>query len=81
MGTLVTFLLDADIPALWRQNALGSLGGQLGFSRNISTLGRLGIDVPLRVGGMGHYALSVASFECKGWASMGHGSTQSVSRL
>ena len=59
-GKFTAFLMDADTPALLRSGALEPSGGHLGSPRNISTLGSLNIDVPLKVNGMGHHVLSVA---------------------
>ena len=60
-GACAATLPDTDIPALLHEGALGALGGQLDFFRNVLTLGRLGVGVPLKANGMGHYVLSVAS--------------------
>ena len=64
-GNFTTPLLGADIPALLLTGVLGSSGGQLDFSPNILTSGTVGVEVPSRVKGMGHYVLVGASFEDK----------------
>ena len=61
-GEITAFLIDAAAPLLLRKGALGALGGQLDFSRNISTLVRLGIDVPRKVSGNSRYVPSVVAF-------------------
>ena len=48
------------------------------LSRNIATLGRLGVDVPLKVNEMGQCVLSAASFGYREWTVVGIGSTRSV---
>ena len=52
----------ADIPAVLCKGALEALGGQLDFERDILTIRRHGVDIPLSVNGMGHYALSAVAF-------------------
>ena len=64
-GEFITSWWKADIPALLRIVALEPFGWQMGFARNILSLGRSGIEVPSRVNGMGHYILSAAPFEDK----------------
>ena len=80
-GETATSLLDADIRALLRRGALGSLVGQLELPRDNLRLGRLGIETPLAGEGMGRYALTAASFGEKERVSVGHGSTLSVPRF
>ena len=61
-GKFAAFFLGADIPALLRTGALEALGGQLGCARNVLTLGEMGVDVPLKVNGMGRFVLSPGLF-------------------
>ena len=79
-GACAATLPDTDIPALLHEGALGALGGQLDFFRNVLTLGRLGVGVPLKANGMGHYVLSPAP-SYKGRGLLGNGPTQSVPRF
>ena len=53
-GDFAAFVLDADIPALLRSGALGSVGGQPEFYRDTHTSGLRGLELPLKVNGMGH---------------------------
>ena len=55
----IAFALDADIPDFPRESAAKALGGQLDFSRDISTLREQGAGTPPRVNRMGHYILRV----------------------
>ena len=55
-------LLDAGILAFLRKGLLEALGGQLGFSRDVSVLRKHGVAIPLLANRMGHYILSVADF-------------------
>ena len=48
-GVFTAFVLGAATPALSRKGALGTLGGQLGFSRDISTLRKRGVEGPHRI--------------------------------
>ena len=73
-GEFPTFSLEADIPALLFTGALESLGGHLDFLRKILCLGKVGIQVPLKVTRMGRYPLSAASLP-------GEGSAQFASRF
>ena len=79
-GEVTAFLIYADNPAFLRKGALEALRGQLDFPQNVATSGRLGIDVPLKVNGMGRHVLSVVSSgkECD---FLGDRSTQSVPRF
>ena len=72
------FLLGADIPAFSRKGAREWSDGQLDLFRNTLRLGRLGIEVPLEVTGMGRHAQNVASFEDTREALVGQRSKQSV---
>ena len=47
-GIFTAFALDADIPALLREEASEALKGQLGFARNMSTFGEQGVDTSLK---------------------------------
>ena len=67
--------------AFSRKGASRASGGQLDFVRNLSRLGRLVIEDPLKVHGVGHHVVRVASPESRGRALMGRGSTQSASRF
>ena len=49
------------IPAVLHDGEPGAPGGQLDLFRNALTLGRLGVDAPLKVNGIGHYVSSMAS--------------------
>ena len=57
---------------------LEALGGRSDFARNVLTLNKMGVDVPLTVHGAGHYVLRVASFG-KEREKVGEGPTNSVS--
>ena len=46
-GLFTAFVLEADIPALLCRGALGVPGGRLDFPRNIPTLRRQGVVIPL----------------------------------
>ena len=61
-GEFAACVLEADIPPLAREGALGALGGQAVVAHNVLTLSRQGVDIPPKSDGMGHYVLSVASF-------------------
>ena len=61
-GTFAAFVLDADIPALLRKGALEALGAQLDFDKDMLSLLRHGVRVPLGVNAMGHYIVSVVEF-------------------
>ena len=52
-GKLAASLMEGGIPASLRIGSLATLGGQLGPPRNVLTLGKFGIDVPLEVAGKG----------------------------
>ena len=54
-GEFVAFGLEADIPAFSRKGALEALGGDLDFSRDISTLLKQRAEILLRVSRTGHY--------------------------
>ena len=47
-------VLEADIPAQSRKGALEALGGQLDFFRDMLTIRRQGLDVPLKESQTGH---------------------------
>ena len=72
--------LDEGIPASLRSGASAALGRQLDFARNVLTSNTMGVDVPLVVNGMGHYALCVAPCG-KERGESGRGSTHSASNL
>ena len=74
-GEFAAFLTSTDIPASARKEAIESLGGRLDIARNISDLVWWGIDVLLKVNGMGRYVLNVVPFGNKEWAAVGKGST------
>ena len=61
-GASAASVLDAEIPALLRKGALGAPGGHLDLERDISTIPKRSVRVPLRVNEMGHYVLSVVEF-------------------
>ena len=61
-GALTAFVLAADIPALLRKGALESLGGQLDFEHDISTIRNHGVKAPLSANDIGHYVLSAVEF-------------------
>ena len=65
-GEFAAFLTDADISTLLRKGALEELGGRLDVRRNALTLVGFRVDVPLKVGGVGHHALLAVSLgkEC-----------------
>ena len=77
-GEIAASLLGADIAALLREGALGSLGGQSDYTRNAAALKKMCVDVPLEVRGMGHYGLRAALFGGKCEKSV-RGLTYSVS--
>ena len=61
-GMFIAFVLDADIPALLRKDAVEALGGQLDFSRDSSVLLKEGVASPLRANMLGDYNLCVVDF-------------------
>ena len=58
-GKSTACVLDPDIPALSRQGPAEPLGGQLDFSRDISTLRKQGVRTPLRLNPVGRCIPSV----------------------
>ena len=67
-GALTAFAPEADFPALLRRGAREALGGLLDFAGDVWAIWNHGVDIPLKVNEMGHYALSVVAF--------GHGSSR-----
>ena len=61
-GTFAASVLDADIPALLRKGAFGSLGGQLESPSDASSLRTQGVDIPLKVNQTGQCILSLVTF-------------------
>ena len=61
-GKFAAFAPEGGSPASLRRGAVGALGGQLDFLRNISTLRKQGVGISLRVNGMGRYSLRVVDF-------------------
>ena len=55
-------VVDADIPALLRKEALETLGGHLNFCERVLTLESLGADIPIEMSPAGHYPLNVVDF-------------------
>ena len=55
------FWPEAEIPALLRKGSLGASGGQSDFARNFLALDEMGVDVPLKINGLGRYVLRAAS--------------------
>ena len=79
-GEVRAFLTEADIPALLRKGALEALGGKEESPRNAPTLGRLGAEAPVTVGGKSHYVLNAASF-LRGRDLLGSCPTRSAARF
>ena len=52
-GTFMALAPEAGIPGLLREGALEVLGGRRLFTRNIRTLRRRGVDIPLELNGTG----------------------------
>ena len=50
-GKLAAVVLEADTPALLCEGALKALGGHSDFRRNISTLRKQEVDIPLELSG------------------------------
>ena len=73
LGKFSALSMNTNILRLLFKCALESLGRQVGASRNMSTSGRFGIEVLLKVDGMGHDMRSVASFRKRDgpWRAMG----------
>ena len=61
-GAFTAFALDADIPASSRKGESKALSGQLDFGREIVTIRKRGVRVPLRANAMGRYVLSAVEF-------------------
>ena len=61
-GQFMTYVADADIPALLGKEAMGTLRGHLNFCQRALTLEALGADIPLEMHTVGHYLLNVADF-------------------
>merc|ERR1712131_325344 len=58
-GELMAYIVEADIPALLGKAALECLGGTLDFGRNLLSLPRLHVDIPLRTTDVGHYLMNI----------------------
>ena len=61
-GKFTALALDADLPALLRKRASGSLGRRLELGRDILTLSYQWVDSPFGLSGTGHRVLSAAHF-------------------
>ena len=61
-GHFMAYVVDADVPALLRKNALETPGGHLNFCERVLALESLEPDVPLEMSAAGHYLLNVADF-------------------
>ena len=61
-GKFAKFALYAEIPAFSRKGVSEAPGGQLGCPRNMLTLRKQGVNIPAKVGRMGHYVLRVIDF-------------------
>ena len=64
------YVVDADIPALLGQEAVGTLGGHLDSCERVLTLGSLGADIPLEMSPVGRYLLTVVDFPESNGAGM-----------